>query len=946
MGKNQSASGLTNIIQYDTAGNISLVSGSTVLLRVSSSGAITTTGVISGSNALSSSYAVSASYAISASNAASASYWSGSITNAASASYWSGSITNALSASYAASASNASNTALFNSTASSVFATTGSNTFTGTAYHSNTNNAIGFSNTTSSIYTDGGLQVTKDAYISSSLYIKGNLTVYGTQSVSYITSSTLNISTNLITVNTSTPSVRFGGLAVQDSGSTAGLTGSLLWDSQNNSWLYDNPSGSGNYDSAMVIMGPRNSSTLGSEQGLNCNYLIQGHGHHHTTSSGIFHDGTNTCIGLNTFISGSGAAYFQQVGIATGTCTPNFRLAIFGCSNTTSDGSNLYLNTTSPLIQLKTSDNTVGNILGGIEVEGTDIINGQWYAGGIYFKSACNASTCVQSDIRFATRNGGDYNDRMTIRYNGNIGIGTITPISKFHVESAQTINYIKSSTSTNYVEYQADNATNALQMGIEGASGNRMGGTIAYNAYIGSYANYGLTFHTNNLNRVTIDNNGKVGIGCSTPTFPLSVVGVIQSRGSGVYVTQTVPTNTLVLNADDVCVHTIYTNSTVTLSLGTNNTSRICINSAGITTFACQVCIQASRLPQLTLLGLSTNTLSSDINDEVSIDFGRGALSKYSARISGYISNFSTYDGGLKFYSSNSGTLNALPQMTINSGGCISIGMAPSSSKLAICGNTNGSTPVLDIYACGDGTFLRGVRMLNSAFTTPGSSIMYALGYADSSYNMGQVYFQYAGAGSSNNSLRLGMHSQDHMLVLNGAGCISVRDNINFSIGCSGHGGATEWLRLDTNTGGSSTHYGFFIQNTRASAPSVGDVYIRMYANNGQNGSIYVNGTNSVAYGSGSDCRLKQNPKEICGICILNQLKPRNFEWISSGCRANGFYAQELYTVYPDAVFVGKDDEGTIWQTDNSKLIPVLTKALQEAICKINILENCLGIS
>ena len=51
MGKNQSASGLTNIIQYDNNGNISFVSGSTTLMQVSSSGAITTTGTISGSDA-------------------------------------------------------------------------------------------------------------------------------------------------------------------------------------------------------------------------------------------------------------------------------------------------------------------------------------------------------------------------------------------------------------------------------------------------------------------------------------------------------------------------------------------------------------------------------------------------------------------------------------------------------------------------------------------------------------------------------------------------------------------------------------------------------------------------------------------------------------------------------------------------------------------------------
>ena len=115
MGKNQSASGLTNIVQYDTAGNISLVSGSTTLLYISSSGAITTTGVISGSNALSASYAVSASNSLAAQtasfvqNAQSASYvltaqTASFVANAQSASY----VLNAQSSSYVLTAQTAS----------------------------------------------------------------------------------------------------------------------------------------------------------------------------------------------------------------------------------------------------------------------------------------------------------------------------------------------------------------------------------------------------------------------------------------------------------------------------------------------------------------------------------------------------------------------------------------------------------------------------------------------------------------------------------------------------------------------------------------------------------------------------------------------------------------------------------------------------------------------
>jgi hypothetical protein len=180
------------------------------------------------------------------------------------------------------------------------YATTGSNIFDGGQYLSSSFNPTGFS-TTASLYTDGGLRVSRDAYISGTLYLN-NVTVFGTQSVAYISSSQLNIGTNLITVNTDTPSIRFGGLAVYDSGST-GLTGSILWDSETNHWIYSNPSGS-TYSGGMFISGPR-TSTLGSETGTTSCMLLAGQGGDHLTSSMIYHSSTVTCI-PNTLIGNVG----------------------------------------------------------------------------------------------------------------------------------------------------------------------------------------------------------------------------------------------------------------------------------------------------------------------------------------------------------------------------------------------------------------------------------------------------------------------------------------------------------------------------------------------------------------------------------------------------------------------------------------------------------------
>jgi len=66
MSKTRDTGFLGNVIKVDNGGNISLVSGSTTLFSVSSSGAVTITGTISGSSAqsaVSSSYALTASYA-------------------------------------------------------------------------------------------------------------------------------------------------------------------------------------------------------------------------------------------------------------------------------------------------------------------------------------------------------------------------------------------------------------------------------------------------------------------------------------------------------------------------------------------------------------------------------------------------------------------------------------------------------------------------------------------------------------------------------------------------------------------------------------------------------------------------------------------------------------------------------------------------------------------
>jgi hypothetical protein len=113
----------------------------------------------------------------------------------------------------------------------------------------------------------------------------------------------------------------------------------------------------------------------------------------------------------------------------------------------------------------------------------------------------------------------------------------------------------------------------------------------------------------------------------------------------------------------------------------------------------------------------------------------------------------------------------------------------------------------------------------------------------------------------------------------------------------------------------------------------------------NGNVGSIVTNGS-STSFNTSSDYRLKEDWVAVANASTrVNALKPVNFAWKVDGSRVDGFLAHELSEVVPEAVTGTKDAvdaEGKpIYQgIDQSKLVPLLTAALQEALAKIESLE------
>ena len=129
---------------------------------------------------------------------------------------------------------------------------------------------------------------------------------------------------------------------------------------------------------------------------------------------------------------------------------------------------------------------------------------------------------------------------------------------------------------------------------------------------------------------------------------------------------------------------------------------------------------------------------------------------------------------------------------------------------------------------------------------------------------------------------------------------------------------------------------------------PNAPEKVVGFYVNtNTERGFISLN-QYSVQYSTSSDYRLKENIVPISdGIERLKELKPCRFNFIQGDPNyvVDGFIAHEAAEVIPEAVTGEKDavdeDNNPSYQgIDQSKIVPLLTSALQEAISKIEQLE------
>ena len=199
-----------------------------------------------------------------------------------------------------------------------------------------------------------------------------------------------------------------------------------------------------------------------------------------------------------------------------------------------------------------------------------------------------------------------------------------------------------------------------------------------------------------------------------------------------------------------------------------------------------------------------------------------------------------------------------------------------------------------------------------------------------------------------------------DLRFITRGAG--GIRDN--FHIEDDGHACFVSDASMTT---GASTTRGLWVKSenltfgilaVQCSHDSGGFNAIKFQDGDGDAcGTVECNAsTNTTAYGTTSDYRLKENVVGMSGsITKLKSLKPKYFNFIKDPDKTvcGGFLAHEVVDIVPEAVFGEKDAMTTDditgeevevidpQQIDYGKITPLLVGALQEAIARIETLEN-----
>lgn len=392
------------------------------------------------------------------------------------------------------------------------------------------------------------------------------------------------------------------------------------------------------------------------------------------------------------------------------------------------------------------------------------------------------------------------------------------------------------------------------------------------------------LKFYTNAGSGVDIDSSGRVGIGTSSPGYRLDVSGAINASGGMNVNTSTGTASSIVFNQYAIGV------AEVGLPASENALTFKVWNNTAL--------VERSRIDSSGRLLVGTSTFAGTNAYSTSQRLSIAGSAFNGVQLQGYSND--SYAIGIDFSKSRSASVGT--NTVVQSGDAL--------------GNT--------IYNGFDGTgYIQAAQITGLVDGTPGTNSM-----------PGRLVFSTTASGSATPTERMRIDSSGRLLVgtstaLSGSTALIQAASSGNAAFLQGNNALYDILGLySTPTSGNNVFANF---GTEASFTSRGTI-------------DYNRSAGQVRYNVTSDRRLKSDIQDSkSALTTLNQIKVRSYTWAETGYGVKyGFIAQELNEAAPDAVKVGDDGDEVvdIWAVDNAKLVPLLTKALQEALQRIETLE------
>ena len=419
---------------------------------------------------------------------------------------------------------------------------------------------------------------------------------------------------------------------------------------------------------------------------------------------------------------------------------------------------------------------------------------------------------------------------------------------------------------------------------------------------------------------RLRIDASGNVGIGTSSPQTTIQAVGAIESRSANTY-------RGIRLEAQDTGVQVLKAHNYLGASYN-------------------------SYLQFQTMVGTSVTTAMT-IDPQGRVGIGTASpqqLLEISASVP--VIRLTDADGTNQYgeIQSNAGNVTISSRNDASNGAIVFRGLAAnetaridSSGRLLVGTSSAGGTELIQVQGTSGGSSLPGGIALRRS----------SLGNGD---DIGYVNFT-----NASGNIHAGIKA-----FCNGTpGASDYPGALVFYTTADGASSPTERMRIASN--GSI----FFAATSESSITSgaadgkyinsSGEIYssrattgaashIIFYNPNGFVGQIFTSGS-ATSYATASDYRLKENVTPLIGaIDRLQQIPVHRFNFIADpDTVVDGFIAHEAQEVVPECASGTKDevdDDGNpVYQgIDQSKIVPLLTAALQEAIAKIEVLEQRLN--